>query len=84
MKREVSLPLSTSRTLSARRRVRPGMVARHAILIVFCAVAMTPVIWVFCMSLKSVAEAYRTPLTFFPTHPTLAAYGYAFANIPSS
>jgi ABC-type glycerol-3-phosphate transport system permease component len=83
MTREVSLPLSTSRVLPARRRVRPGTVARHATLIVFCAVAMTPVIWVFCMSLKSVAEAYRTPLTFFPTHPTPGAYGYAFANIPS-
>jgi ABC-type glycerol-3-phosphate transport system permease component len=83
MKKEVSLPLSTSRAFPARRRVRPGTVARHATLIVFCAVAMTPVIWVFCMSLKSVAEAYRTPLTFFPTHATLDAYGYAFANIPS-
>ena len=82
MKRDVSLPLSTSRVLPA-RRVRPGTVARHATLVFFCAVAMTPVIWVFCMSLKSVAEAYRTPLTFFPSRPTLAAYGYAFANIPS-
>ena len=83
MTREVSLPLSTSRALPAVRRARPGTVARHATLVFFCAVAMTPVIWVFCMSLKSVAEAYRTPLTFFPTHPTLGAYGYAFANIPS-
>ena len=83
MKRDISLPLSTSRALPVGRRVRPGTVARHATLILFCVVAMTPVIWVFCMSLKSVAEAYRTPLTFFPAHPTLDAYGYAFANIPS-
>ena len=54
MKREVSLPLSMLRALPA-GRMRPGTAARHATLIFFCAVAMTPVIWVFCMSLKSVA-----------------------------
>lgn len=84
----MQLPADVSVSRSAavparRRRVRAGTALRHAILIFFCAVAITPVIWVFCMSLKSVAEAYSTPLTFFPQHITFDAYGYAFANIPS-
>lgn len=84
MQIEADVPLSRSKTTSLRRRpIHAGTVLRHAVLIFFCAVAMTPVIWVFCMSLKSVAEAYSTPMTFFPKHLTFNAYGYAFANIPS-
>jgi ABC-type glycerol-3-phosphate transport system permease component len=43
---------------------------------------MTPVVWVFSMSLKSLTEAYSINLTFFPTHPSFDAYGYAFSHIP--
>ena len=67
-----------------RRRLLPfrwGFLVRHAILILFCALAMIPVIWVFSMSFKSLDEAYST-ITFFPTHPTFDAYGYAFSHIP--
>jgi ABC-type glycerol-3-phosphate transport system permease component len=39
------------------------------------------VIWVFSMSFKSLTEAYSA-ITFFPTHPTFDAYGYAFSHIP--
>jgi ABC-type glycerol-3-phosphate transport system permease component len=64
-----------------RRLFKWGVLARHAILILFCALAMIPVIWVFSMSFKSLSEAYST-ITFFPTHPTFDAYGYAFSHIP--
>ncbi len=66
-----------------RRRtpIKSGVVIRHAILILFCAVAIIPVIWVFSMSFKSLTEAYAA-ITFFPTHPTFDAYGYAFSHIP--
>ena len=70
-------------TVPSRRRLlfRWGFLVRHAILILFCAMAMIPVIWVFSMSFKSLTEAYST-ITFFPTHPTLDAYSYAFSHIP--
>jgi ABC-type glycerol-3-phosphate transport system permease component len=58
-----------------------GTVLRHATLILFSIIAMIPVIWVFSMSFKSVSEAYSA-ITFFPTHPTLDAYSYAFSHIP--
>src|SRR6185437_9694636 len=38
--------------------------------------------WVISMSLKPVSEAYDVPIKFFPVHPTLDAYSYAFNNIP--
>lgn len=66
----------------SRRSLPIGTIARHAILVLFCIIAITPVIWIVAMSLKPVTEAYSLPLHFFPQHPTLSAYSYAFANIP--
>lgn len=84
MQRDIDLPLNTTRVAQRPRRLSmpAGTIGRHAIIIVFCLVAMVPVIWVFSMSLKSVREAYSTPIKFFPTNPTFDAYSYAFANIP--
>ncbi len=64
MQRDIDLPLNTPRVAQRPRRlsVPTGTVVRHAIIIVFCLVAMVPVIWVFSMSLKSVREAYITPI----------------------
>ena len=85
MQVEANVTRRASRANVARRgaRLDGGTALRHAVLIFFCIVAVAPIIWVFFMSLKSVAEAYATPLTFFPIRPTFDAYGYAFANIPS-
>jgi ABC-type glycerol-3-phosphate transport system permease component len=59
-----------------------GTVLRHAVLVLFCIVAILPVIWVVSMSFKSLDEAYTVPIKFLPTHPTLSAYSYAFTHIP--
>lgn len=64
-----------------RRTLEPGTIARNAVLIFFCIVAMVPVLWVVSMSFKSVQEAYTTS-SFWPLHPSWDAYSYAFANIP--
>ena len=86
MQVEANVAPGATRAVAARgrgARLSAGAVFRHATLIIFCVIAVTPVIWVFSMSLKSIPEAYSTPLTFFPVHPTFAAYSYAFNNIPS-
>ena len=86
MRAEANVSRGATRTATARARgarLSSGAIVRHAVLIFFCVIAVTPVIWVFSMSLKSIPEAYSTPLTFFPVHPTIDAYSYAFSNIPS-
>ncbi|MDB5075552.1 MAG: binding-protein-dependent transport system inner rane component [Chloroflexi bacterium] len=77
-------PTAMPRGRSARLRwpLPPGALARHAVLIFFCLVAIVPVVWVFSMSLKPVTEAYLVPIRFFPKHFTFDAYSYAFTNIP--
>jgi ABC-type glycerol-3-phosphate transport system permease component len=71
-----------ARERPARRRLDVGTVLRHAVLIFFCVVAILPLIWIVGMSLKSVPETYRVPITLFPKHPTLAAYAYSLQHIP--
>ncbi len=85
MQAEANVTRAATRAVAARRgaRVDMGTILRHAILVLFCAIAVGPLIWVFLMSFKSIPEAYASPMTFFPAHPTLDAYSYAFANIPS-
>ncbi len=85
MQVEANISRQATRAATARHgeRIAIGTVVRHAILILFCLIAVTPVVWVFFMSLKSIPEAYATPMTFFPAHLTFDAYSYAFANIPS-
>ncbi len=86
MQVEANVSRGATRAMAARgrgARLSGGAIFRHATLILFCVIAVAPVIWVFSMSLKSIPEAYSTPMTFFPAHPTFDAYGYAFSNIPS-
>src|SRR5947209_13943915 len=83
MAADAQVSVVTHARISRGRRPLPmGAVVRHAILILFCVIAITPVIWVLMMSFKSLDEAYRVPITFFPTQPTLDAYSYAFGHIP--
>ncbi|HEY8285756.1 MAG TPA: carbohydrate ABC transporter permease [Chloroflexota bacterium] len=81
---ESNLPSSVTRSRDQGRRGRlpAGVAVRHLVLIFFCIVALLPIIWVISMSLKPVSEAYDVPIKFFPVHPTLDAYSYAFNNIP--
>jgi len=72
------------KALLTRRSLRSlplGTTVRHGALILFCLVAMVPVLWVFSISLKTVPEAY-TSSSFLPQHPSLDSYSYAFAHIP--
>ncbi len=79
---QLSLSVAHAPALRGQRRLPVGPVVRHAVLIFFCIVALLPIIWVVSMSLKPVSEAYVVPIKFFPVHPTLDAYSYAFTNIP--
>jgi ABC-type glycerol-3-phosphate transport system permease component len=67
---------------SPKTPIEIGTILRHIVLIFFCLVAIVPVIWVISMSFKSLDEAYVLPIKFFPTHPTLSAYSFAFTHIP--
>ena len=53
-------PETLPRTRS-RRSLPLGTAVRHAVLILFCLVAIVPVLWVFSISLKTVSEAYTLP-----------------------
>ena len=50
-----------------RKGIRWGLIARHAVLIFFCAIVILPLLWVFMLSLKSLpdgAQRYIWPRNF--------------------
>jgi ABC-type glycerol-3-phosphate transport system permease component len=66
---------------AARRRVKPGTVARHAVLTVFMLAILLPLAWVLLLSIKSIPDAYRPG--FWPEHFDFSHYAYVVANIPT-
>jgi len=59
-----------------------GPLARHALLLLFVAVILLPLIWVIASSFKSIPELYRVPTTLFPTEPTLTSYVFVLTQVP--
>jgi len=57
-------------------------VARQAILALFAAGVLVPLLWIAFSSVKSVPEQYRVPSTFFPHEPTLEGYQFVLQNVP--
>lgn len=55
-------------------------VAQYALYSVFVFIFLFPVVWVLLSSLKTQAELFRYPLTFFPENPTFENYRKAFGS----
>src|ERR1700738_1553805 len=66
---------------TARRRVKPGTVVRHVVLVIFMLIILVPLAWVLLLSIKSIPDAYRPG--FWPENFDFTHYGYAITNIPT-
>src|ERR1700716_4041028 len=66
---------------SPRRRVKPGTIVRHVVLVAFMLVILVPLAWVLLLSIKSIPDAYRPG--FWPENFDFTHYGYAINNIPT-
>jgi multiple sugar transport system permease protein len=74
----------------ARESTRPSVAYRatslvinvvtHAVLVVFAAVALGGLIWMFLASLKSASEIIRMPPTFLPESPSVANFGLVLSE----
>ena len=64
-----------------RRRVKPGTIVRHVVLVWFMLVILVPLAWVLLLSIKSIPDAYRPG--FWPENFDFTHYGYAINNIPT-
>ncbi len=84
---KLSKPITSARsqeiaaTLPQRPRFRVRTVLLHLAIIFFCAIVLTPLAWVFLLSIKSIPDAYTGSL--WPAQFDFSHYGYVFAHIPS-
>lgn len=62
-----------------RRRLRPAVVIRHAILIALCLSVILPLIWVLLLSVKTVPDSYTGHI--WPAQWDLGNYTYALAHV---
>src|SRR5207249_4323340 len=60
-------------------RLAPSL-ARHAVLALFAAGVLVPLLWIAFSSVKSVPEQYRVPSTLLPYEPTLQGYAFVLKN----
>ena len=67
--------------VTSRRRIKPGTVLQHAIIIFFCLIIILPIAWVLLLSIKSIPDAYTGDL--WPQKFDFSHYGYVFAKIPT-
>jgi ABC-type glycerol-3-phosphate transport system permease component len=61
------------------RRVPAGTVIRHAILMLFVAIIILPLLWVVILSIKSLPDAYQGNL--WPKHFDFTHYSYVLQHI---
>ena len=64
-----------------RRRVAPGTVLRHAVILVFLMAVLLPLAWVLLLSVRSIPDAYRAG--FWPREFDFSHYEYVLRNIPT-
>src|SRR5438093_6983673 len=77
-----TLAQSHTRTVRPpRRRVKPGTIVRHVVLVLFMLVILLPLAWVLLLSIKSIPDAYRPG--FWPQHFDFTHYTYSLTNIPT-
>jgi len=62
-----------------RRRIRLGVVLRHAVLISFCLTIVLPLLWVVLLSLKTVPDSYSGHI--WPARWDVSNYAYALTHI---
>jgi ABC-type glycerol-3-phosphate transport system permease component len=65
-----------------RRFRRPRGILAHVILAAICIVVSIPFFWLVSTALKTTAEFYTPPRTFFPREPTLDNYAFALGKFP--
>ena len=63
------------------RRIPPGTILRHIVLLLFMLVILLPLAWVLLLSIKSIPDAYRPG--FWPQQFDFSHYGFALTNIPT-
>jgi len=64
-----------------RRRIRPGTIALHAVLVLGAAAMLFPFVWTVATSISPGAGLSSTP-SLIPDDPSLGAYGQLFAETP--
>lgn len=64
----------------ARRRLRWGVVLRHAVIIFCCLTVIVPIAWVLFMSIKSIPDTYSGAL--WPKQFDFTHYSYVFQRMP--
>lgn len=52
-------PLADLEVWQPKRGIRWGLIARHAVLITFCAIVLLPLFWILLMSIKSVPDGVQ-------------------------
>jgi ABC-type glycerol-3-phosphate transport system permease component len=62
-----------------RRRVRPAVVLRHAVLVSLCLVVLLPLLWVVLLSLKTVPDSYSGHI--WPAQWDPGNYAYALTHV---
>jgi multiple sugar transport system permease protein len=68
--------------LFRRRSGRPGRILAAAVLVLYLAVNLFPIYWIFVTSLKTNAEVFTPRPTFVPKRPTLENYRAIFTTRP--
>lgn len=65
------------------RKTVGGILLRHAVLFLFCLVAVVPILYMVTTSCKSISEILSAPLaTFFPVQATTEAYHHVWNDYP--
>lgn len=62
------------------RKVHPGKVLQHGVIIFFCLTILLPIAWVLLLSVKSLRDAYTG--TLWPEQFDFTHYAYVFENMP--
>src|SRR3979411_2768056 len=75
------IELRASAIAAPRRRIKPGTIVRHVVLVAFMLVILVPLAWVLLLSIKSIPDAYRPG--FWPENFDFTHYAYALNNIPT-
>src|SRR3979411_3329438 len=75
------IELRASAIAAPRRRIKPGTIVRHVVLVAFMLIILVPLAWVLLLSIKSIPDAYRPG--FWPENFDFTHYGSAINNIPT-
>jgi ABC-type glycerol-3-phosphate transport system permease component len=81
---ELSPAETTSHTAAAsRRRIRPGRILTHIVLLGFLLLFMFPFYWMVSSALKPLPDIYAAPIQWWPRNPTLQAFAEVLGLVPS-